>query len=201
MNYGEEITYWFLRLNGFFPISNFVIHRSSRIRYSSDCDVLAVRMPHVYEEIGGQPDDWDPELAAILEFNTRFIGVICEVKTGGYEVEEIFRPEYVDYAVERIGLVPRDQIDTVKSGLMNEGYFDANNARLCKLLVANHSPREGQFIFRTINSLEDFILNRVRKYPVEKYADRMHFNSKQLQYMIHEIHRERQERTNPRITL
>src|SRR5208283_1256962 len=83
MNYGEEIAYWYLRLNGFFPITNFVIHRSERIPHTSDCDVLAVRMPDVYEEIGGKPEDWDQDFAMELGFD-RVLGVICEVKTGGY---------------------------------------------------------------------------------------------------------------------
>lgn len=42
MNYGEELAYWYLRFNGFFPISNFVVHRSSGIKRTSDVDVLAV---------------------------------------------------------------------------------------------------------------------------------------------------------------
>ena len=27
MNFAEELVYWYLRLNGFFPITNFVLHR------------------------------------------------------------------------------------------------------------------------------------------------------------------------------
>jgi hypothetical protein len=27
MNSSEELAYWYLRLNGFFPLTNFVIHR------------------------------------------------------------------------------------------------------------------------------------------------------------------------------
>ncbi len=26
MNYGETLAYWYLRLNGFFPLRNFVLH-------------------------------------------------------------------------------------------------------------------------------------------------------------------------------
>ena len=59
MNYGETLVYWYLRLNGFFPLTNFVIHKSDGVMYSSDCDILAIRPPLVFEEIGGQADDWD----------------------------------------------------------------------------------------------------------------------------------------------
>ena len=112
MNYGEEIAYWYLRLNGFFPITNLVIHRSSRIDHSSDCDVLAIRMPFVYEEIGGQSDDWDKFLAQEIGFE-HIIGVICEVKTGAYELKNIFCPEYVNYCVNRLGLTRREAIEEI----------------------------------------------------------------------------------------
>lgn len=46
MNYGEELTYWYLRLNGFFPISRYMIHRTEEGRHPSDRDLLAVRFPH-----------------------------------------------------------------------------------------------------------------------------------------------------------
>lgn len=28
MNYGETLAYWYLRLNGFFLLNNFVVHRT-----------------------------------------------------------------------------------------------------------------------------------------------------------------------------
>lgn len=107
MNYGEKIAYWYLRFNGFFPITNFVIHRSSEVEHTSDCDLLAIRPPYVYEEIGG-PDDWDKYLTKQLECD-KIIGVICQVKTGRYELEEIFQPEYTKGAILRLGLVPMEK--------------------------------------------------------------------------------------------
>lgn len=62
MNYGEELAYWYFRLNGFFPLLNYVIHRCHDVDYSSDCDLLALRCPNVFEEKGGQEQDWCQEL-------------------------------------------------------------------------------------------------------------------------------------------
>jgi hypothetical protein len=62
MNFSESLTYWYLRLNGFFPLSNFVLHRRNiEDRPSADTDLLAIRFPHVFEQIGGQQDDWDQQ--------------------------------------------------------------------------------------------------------------------------------------------
>jgi hypothetical protein len=72
MNYGETLAYWYLWLNGFFPLKNFVLHSSHRTKdaYPSarfnnidpennymqavDSDLIAIRFPFVYEEVGGQ---------------------------------------------------------------------------------------------------------------------------------------------------
>ena len=43
------------------------------------------------------------------------------------------------------------------------------------------------------NFVENFIKDRVRKYPKEKYADRMYFGSELFQHTIHMIHRENAE--------
>jgi hypothetical protein len=192
MNYGEEIAYWYLRLNGFFPITNFVIHRSKRIPQTSDCDVLAVRMPNVYEEIGGKPEDWDNDFAQELDFN-RIVGIICEVKTGRYEVKGLFRPEYIHYAIGRLGFVSPDQIKGIADKLSNNKIvMTGDGFRVCKLLIANDLKKPQTFVFRSLNTVEDFINNRVRRYPREKYADRMYFGSELFQHTIHRIRREGQ---------
>lgn len=194
MNYGEEIAYWYLRLNGFFPITNFVIHRSARITHTSECDVLALRMPYVYEDIGGKPEDWDSDLADQLGFD-QVIGVVCEVKTSEYELSRVFRPEYVRYAVGRLGIVPQDNIPVLSEALNGKAMIETDAGhRICKLLIANERRESEAFIFRSLNHAEDFISDRVRKYPSEKHADRMYFGSELFQYTIHRIHKERQQR-------
>lgn len=194
MNYGEEIAYWYLRLNGFFPLTNFVIHRSSKIAYTSDCDVLAVRLPFVYEEIGGNPDDWDDDLADELGFD-HFIGVICEVKTGAYNLDELFRPEYVKYSIGRLGFRPMVEIDDLYVSLNETSFQETEKGyRVCKLLIANEKKDSPLFFYKSLNDAEDFIENRVRKYSNEKYADRMYFGSELLQHTIHRMHREREKR-------
>ena len=194
MNYGEEIGYWYLRFNGFFPITNFVMHRSSETAYPSDCDLLAVRLPFVYEEIGGNPDDWDNDLVQQFGFS-HVVGVICEVKTGSYALKDIFRPEYIKYSIGRLGFVPRGEIAMLSEKLHRNSFLETDEGhRICKLLIANPpGDSSSNFFVRSLNFAEDFISNRFRKYPTEKYADRMYFRSELLQYINHRIHRERKQ--------
>lgn len=60
MNYGEILAFWYLRLNGFIVMRDFVLHRGPSRNQASDIDLLAVRLPYAYERIGGQPCDLDP---------------------------------------------------------------------------------------------------------------------------------------------
>lgn len=36
MNSSEELAYWYHRLNGFFPLTNFVVHRHQVAQHRSD---------------------------------------------------------------------------------------------------------------------------------------------------------------------
>jgi hypothetical protein len=116
VDYGEELAYWYLRLNGFFPITNFVVHRTEKTQHRSDIDVLAIRPAHVYEHVGGHGADWDAYLKEQLPFD-RMLGILCEVKTGAFEKDKMFRAEYVRYALPRLGLVPEAECDKLAAEL------------------------------------------------------------------------------------
>ena len=108
MNFGESLAYWYFRLNGFLPLTNFVLHRPDSLRrYNADSDLLAVRFPLVFEEIGGQRDDWDNERFAEwgLDHFNRTVCVIAEIKTGdtpryrsiGHSVRDVCCMRFVEW--------------------------------------------------------------------------------------------------------
>lgn len=187
MNYGEELAYWYLRLNGFFPLPNFVVHKSSQVQYSSDCDLIAIRHPYVYEEIGGKADDWDDFLCNQLDFN-RTLGLICEVKTGRYDRKELFEIEKLRYAIGRLGLVPVERVDGITKQLKNSSTVEINDTlQISKLLVANIEKNADNHLFLTLQDVRRFLRSRVRKYPIEKFSDRMFFGSILFQELIDQI--------------
>jgi hypothetical protein len=197
MNYGEELAYWYLRLNGFFPLSNFVVHRSASIRYTSDIDVLAVRPPHVYEEVGGRPEDWDADLAKRLGFG-RLIGIICEVKTGGFDEAKLFREEYLAYAIGRLGLAEPGRAKQIVSDLAERAWVKfEDNSLVAKLFLCSKVHESPRYFTRTLAAIEDFLADRVRRYPLEKYADRMFFPSQLFQTIIEQVHRAIERRPKP----
>src|SRR5260221_10603942 len=140
MNFGEALAHWYFRLNGFFPLPNFVLHRvrneatpdvpieqpgrRRRPKQNADADILALRLPHVFENIGGQGTDWDRRLNEWelgIEANT--VCVICEVKTGAYkkiDINNAFGQERLKYAIGRFGSINRDLIPEVAQQLSGE---------------------------------------------------------------------------------
>ena len=142
MNYGETNAYWYLRLNGFFLIENFVIHRTQQISHSSDIDLLGLRLPHVFEEVGGQNTDWDKKL--LKELNPSLMtGIICEVKTGEFDEDLLFRIEHLHYCLDRFGFMPQFSIHTnqIYENKNTVIEYESQKFQILKLFVSNKKAK------------------------------------------------------------
>lgn len=186
-NYGEELGYWYLRFNGFFPILNYVIHRDMShcdlgYHHDRDCDVLGVRFPYVFEDIGGQEDDWHQELMSNLS-PRKTLGVICEVKTG--RVENILQNHLLETCVKRFGFVQRDQAGTIVEDLAQRGRWCDENYEIFTLLISHINGRAGHK-YVSMSSVVGFIKERIKKYERSKFSARMLFNSSLLQFLADE---------------
>jgi hypothetical protein len=179
MNYGETNAYWYLRLNGFFLINNFVIHRTDEIAYSSDIDILGIRLPYVFEEVGGQPDDWDESLLQTLNPNI-MTGVICEVKTGDFDEKTLFRKKYLKYCLDRFGFMPQlseAYTEQVFNNQITLAEFEGRQFQILKLFVSNYESKREDFVQFRIKHIRQFIENRIQKYREKKWQDRVLFQS------------------------
>jgi hypothetical protein len=76
----ENLAYWYLRLNGYLMLSNFLIHPDFGTGYDqrTDVDILGVRFPY-RSEIPNRPMDDDPRI--ILSKNKTVV-LVGEVKKG-----------------------------------------------------------------------------------------------------------------------
>jgi len=185
MNYGEKIAYWYLRLNGFFLIENFVVHRTEEIKYSSDIDLLGLRLPYVFEEVGGQKNDWDKALVAELNPNI-MTGVMCEVKTGKFDEGTIFKKEYLKYCLDRFGFMPNlskytDEIFEKRNTVIE---FEGQEFQILKIFVSNTEAKRHDILQFRIKDLRVFIENRINKYKRRKWQDRLFFQSDFLGELI-----------------
>lgn len=201
MDYAESLGYWYLRLNGFFPITNFVLHQPKGEGQSTDCDVLAVRLPHVAETISNDPANvvrWDEDFFKKFDIDLAkdTLGVITSVKSGGYsvkEVEEWFDTERLFYSVHRIGLVPQAEVDAVVAVLKGSPLARRGNTVILKLLVdtethrrkaeANRKKRKGAWLQITLEEIDAFIKDRFNNYKKHKSGARMYFHDSLIQYL------------------
>ena len=170
---------------------NFVVHRTKEIRYSTDIDLLAVRFPYVYEPVGGQPSDWDSKLMDHFD-NDAIIGILCEVKTGNYDVSSLFKFEAVKYALTRFGFKPKlgEHANELKNSPMVKFFHNNQKYQIAKILVSNKQNKgEVCYIHFQLADLEKFISNRIKRYKRKKWQDRMSFPSNYLQAMIDQVHR------------
>ncbi|TDL47397.1 hypothetical protein E2R60_29900 [Paenibacillus dendritiformis] len=197
-NFGEELVYWYLRLNGFFIINNFVLHHDTASR-TSDADLLAVRFPYVYEDIGGREEDWDATLLSHFPKGS-IIGLICEVKTGlNFNRENIFCESNLYKALGRFGFI--SGLNSYIRELSMSSKIEVENYQVSKVLFSRKkvSPRTDCIHIKLVH-VKQFIKNRMTKYMDRKLADRMFFPSSLLQYIIWEENlrenrrREREER-------
>jgi hypothetical protein len=187
VNYGETLAYWYLRLNGFFPLRDFVHHMPDDRNARADCDLLAIRFPHVTEDIGGAPGDWD---AARFEGwglpLAHPIALIVQVKTGTRTGHgEAFGQPRVKAALERVGLWPPGVVAPLARDLGRAACTAGpHDTRVAKLLIASSPCSHPEVhLSMLMGDAVAFIRRRFQRYRDPKAADRLLFNDELIQFL------------------
>ncbi|MEW4370995.1 hypothetical protein [Paenibacillus kandeliae] len=185
-NFAEELVYWYLRFNGFFPLANFVLHREGLCAgsQSADADLIAIRPKFVYEEIG--VDHKDPMLFKHFSMKTN-IGLMCEVKSGNYVSREdihLGRKERISYCLKRIGFFSNKKLQEHSKTLESHPIAKGDFHQVGKLLVTKREMHVPGFICLSLDHIEKFIMERISLFSREKDGAKLHFDSDMLQYMI-----------------
>lgn len=188
MNYGETLAYWYLRLNGFFPLRNFVMHMPADRRQRSDCDLLAVRFPGVSEEIGGQPHDWDRTSFERwgLSLDVPLV-LVVQVKTGTEgEPGKAFTEDRLKQAIKRVGLWDRGTSNRIAEDLCKGPLLKTDKATAAKLLIASQPTEGATYLTMKLHEATSFIRQRFEKYSEQKVMDRLFFSDELIQFLAHE---------------
>lgn len=192
-NYAEELVYWYLRFNGFFPLMNFVQHPQGTCPHSSDRDVLALRFPNVVEEIAGKSDHWDMDLIDCLSQKLP-VGLIGEVKAGQEpEVAQLLDDQRLAYSLKRLGFFA--DVKEAAHHLHSEKSVVFENCQVIKVFFTKEVSRDfstSPFLVLTLEQLEKFVRERIHKYWDVKHEAWNHFDSPLLQYLIESENSQRQ---------
>ncbi|RLI76019.1 hypothetical protein DRO97_01925 [Archaeoglobales archaeon] len=188
LNYGEELAYWYLRLNGFFIISNFVLHTENKTM-RGDADLLAIRLPGTVEYIGRREVSFDDE--GLFEYidKNKIVGVIAEVKAGFKNSSDklnIFTDKNkLKKALHRLGMYEEGDEEDTRYKKERNGY------QVLKVLFKNINSdidiENDEYLVIPLHYAEKFIKDRLKENDVEKLGSWVFFPSNLFQLLIWQI--------------
>lgn len=170
---GEDLAYWYLRLNGFMTIRNFIVHPEyRRDGAGTDADIVGVRLPF-RRELQRQPlrdDDW------VEEYHRQQLLVIAEVKTGLCRLNGPWTTpgrQNMEKVLSAIGAFPEGSQDDAAQALYKRGSFTSHGVVVLLLAfggIENQDLRQSHPSVKQIvwSQAETFIFSRFSTYHNEK---------------------------------
>lgn len=181
MNYLEELSYWYFRFNGYFLIQNYVNHKNNDgLMNTHETDLLGIRFPNVIENIEDSTVDYDKNIIS----NSKIMCVMVESKSGNIVSGKIFKSrDVIKYNIQRFGIfAPNDITDNIIISLFENSYWENDNYKIIKVLVAEDEKQNEKYFFI---SKEEIIKDFHRRNNLyRKNQDRILFNSSLIQYLF-----------------
>lgn len=170
----EKLAYWYLRLNGFLTIENFVVHPNSGSQQETEIDIIAARFPYRTELPENENPMQDDECLVLKPDKIRI--VLAEVKARRCRVNSAWtNPSKGNMAqiISALGPFEHENLTIVSDEIYKHGYYEDNNFLLslcCLGQEENHNicvqfPKVPQI---TWNDVLSFIYNRFKKYEIYK---------------------------------
>lgn len=119
----EELAAWYFRLNGFFTITNFILHPSRRGPQRTDADIVGVRFPY-RSEFPDAPGGDDPEFCS--RGDKPYL-LIAEVKRGLCLLNGPWTDrtkENINAVLTDLGLFREAAVAIAAESLYDQGFFD-----------------------------------------------------------------------------
>jgi hypothetical protein len=168
----EQLAYWYLRLNGFLTIQNFIVHPDIGNEQRTDADVLGVRFPY-RAELKPEPMIDDEPFTRITD--KPFI-IMAEVKTSKCKLNGPWtepQKENLQRVLRAIGAFPKGEIDTIAKAIYSSGVFLSDEYHLTLACfgrtrnsqISKKFPDVPQILW---DKVMGFIYSRFRTYPDQK---------------------------------
>jgi hypothetical protein len=119
VNKFEQLALWYLRLNGYLTVPNFILHPDTPGSERTDVDVLGVRFPYS-NEIAGRKMETDSNL---VRQDKKIDFVIAEVKSGRCDLNGPWTDEKLEnmhYVIKWLGMVPESEVPDVARELYSD---------------------------------------------------------------------------------
>ena len=178
----EMIAYWYLRLNGYMQIKDFIVHPDRRADGSArtDVDLIGVRFPHRKERLYDKDDspmEDDENNLGLSKYaidQDKIDVILVEVKKSG--ICRINGPwtnkekENMQRVLSAVGCFPttrKSEINEIANQLYDNGYYAGEYIRIRLVAIASFKseelsvPRVTQIIWEDILG---FLFDRFKKY-------------------------------------
>lgn len=169
----EDLAYWYLRLNGFLSIQNFVVHPDQGRNQETDVDLMAVRFPFRAENLTRPMKDDK----YFIRHKTPYI-VFAEVKAGRCSLNGPWtKPERgnMKRVLNALGAFTEKENDRIANELHRSGFFQNQFYRVSLLCIGAEKninieedfPEIPQILWAGILQ---FIFRRFRDYKNQKVS-------------------------------
>lgn len=166
----EAVGYWYLRLNGFLTITNFVVHPDEPGNQKTDADVIGVRFPHRAELLNNPMIDDD----VFMQIREPFIA-LTEIKSGRCEINPTFRrreQRNVERILMGVGAFSADLRDEIAESMYATGEFSSEVYKIAFCCIGdqyNHDIGLPNVLQITWDQVLSFIFRRFSNYRNRKY--------------------------------
>ena len=168
----EALGYWFLRLNGFLTIPNFVVHPDTGSQQGTDVDVLGVRFPFRRENRRRPMIDSD----LFRRHRDKAYVALAEIKTGVCRLNGPWTAperENMQRVLSALGMLAPHEIDFAAQEIYDKGHFENQLYYITMVCfgavsrdeITERYPRVPQILWPEV---KDFIWKRFRLYRKEK---------------------------------
>ena len=184
INFGERLASWYLRLNGFLLVEDFVLHRQDG-KGTSDADLLAVRLGHSAESIDNAPLALHSAIQKLVgeEADPKHVALVVQVKTGAEgSAGDAFDAERLRRGLRFVGAVPEPALQGVVQELGEKATSSHDGWVFAKLLIAEE-PRDTKAVGVPLKDALGFIEGRLRHHAERKAADRLFFSDELMQFL------------------
>lgn len=165
VNKFEQLTLWYLRLNGYFTVPNFILHPDTPGSERTDADILGVRFPYS-REVAGVEMKRDDSLVR-QDDKTDFI--IAEVKRGVCRLNGPWtdpKLENMQYVLKWMGMVSKSEVHKVAEDLYTNQVCEREEWGLRLVCFGNRKSRRlhRNVLQFTHEEVVQFISDRFREH-------------------------------------
>ena len=167
----EALGYWYLRLNGFLTIQDFVVHPERGYGQETDVDIIGVRFPYRAENLDDPMED-DKRIS----YEGKPLIVIAEVKNGRCSLNGPWtNPERRNMlrVLRSIGALTQTEADIAARSLYSSGVYSTELYHISLLCLGGYSNPEITEKYPLVpqilwDEVLRFIFSRFKKYERPK---------------------------------